>query len=66
MHNNVVTEWKCVNRGTSQGSVNSPYLFSLLLNDLLIDKPQSASLIKHADDSTVVIPVCRGMITLLN
>ena len=60
VHNNVVTEWKCVNRGTTQGSVNGPYLFSLFLNDLLIDEPQSASLIKHADGSTVVIPVCRG------
>ena len=39
----------------------APNLFSLFLNDLLIDEPQSASLIKYAGDSTVVIPVCRGM-----
>ena len=38
-----------------------PYLFSLFLNDLLNEEPKSASLIKYADDSTVVIPVCRGM-----
>ena len=61
VHNNVVTGWKCFNRGTIQGSVNGPYLFILFLNDLVIDEPQSASLIKYADDSTVIIPVCRGM-----
>ena len=61
VHNSVVTEWKCVNRRTTRGSVNGLYLFSLFLNDLLIDEPQSASLIKYADGSTVVIPVCRGM-----
>ena len=61
MLNNVVTKWKCVNRGTTQGSVSGPYLFNVFLNDLLLDEQQSASLIKYVDDCTVVIPVYRGM-----
>lgn len=53
-------EWKCVNCGTIQGSVNGPYLFSHFLNDLVIEESQSIRLINYADNSTVVTPVCRG------
>ena len=35
------------------------YLSSLFLNDLLIEEPQTTSLIRYAD-SSVIIPVCKG------
>ena len=48
IHNNVVTEWKNANRGTTQGSVNGPCLLSLLLNNLRLDEHGNFSLIKYA------------------
>ena len=34
--------------------------FSLFVNNFLIKKSQKSSLIKYADDSTLIIPVCKG------
>ena len=31
IYNSFQGQWKCVNRGTTQGSVSGPYLFSILL-----------------------------------
>ena len=61
VHNKLVTEWKNVNRGTTQGSVNGPYLFNLFLNDLQLDGYDNFSLIKYADDGSIIIHVVKDM-----
>uniref|UniRef100_A0A3Q0RTZ6 Uncharacterized protein n=1 Tax=Amphilophus citrinellus TaxID=61819 RepID=A0A3Q0RTZ6_AMPCI len=33
VYNEFMSNWKIVNRGTTQGIVSGPYLFSLFLND---------------------------------
>ena len=47
----------CVNRGTTQGSVSGPYLFSIFIDDLEISIDNHPALFKYADDSTVIVPV---------
>ena len=49
--------WKLVNRGTTQGRVSGPYLFSTFINDLEIRIDNSPTLFKYADDSTLIVPV---------
>ena len=36
VYNNVICDWQQINKGTIQGSVSGPYLFSIYLNDLEI------------------------------
>ena len=55
--NNTVCEWKYVNCGTTQGSVNGPYLFSLFLDDLDINNNDDTALIKYADDTSIIVTV---------
>ena len=47
-------------RGTTQDSVSGPYLFSIFINDLEIDKDNHPALFKHADDFTLIVPVWRN------
>ena len=52
-----VREWKDVNKGTTQGSVNGPDLFNVFLNDLNIQLEGVDILFKYADDTNIVIPL---------
>ena len=46
-----------MNRGTTQGSVSGPYLFSIFINDLEISMDNHTALFKYADDSTLIVPI---------
>ena len=57
IYNSFQGQWKCVNRGTTQGSVSGPYLFSIFINHLEIRIDNHPALFKYADDSTLIVPV---------
>ena len=59
VHNNVVTEWKNVSRTTTQWSVNGLHLFGQFLKNLQLDEYGNFSLMKYADDGSIVIPVVK-------
>ena len=52
-----VGEWKCGNKGTTQGSVNGPDLLNVFLNDLNIELEGVDILFLYADDTNIVIPL---------
>ena len=43
----------------TQGSVSGPHLFNLFINDLDIEKNKLNLLVKFADDTTILIKVCK-------
>ena len=59
VHNNVICNWKPVNKGTTQGSVSGPYLFNIFLNDLEVKIDTEAVGFKYADDCTIIAPVLK-------
>ncbi|PFX17276.1 putative RNA-directed DNA polymerase from transposon X-element [Stylophora pistillata] len=50
-------QWKDVSKGTMQGSVSGPHLFTIFLNDLEISLNGKDILFKYADDTNIVLPV---------
>lgn len=56
-----VCDWKEVNKGTTQGSVSGPHLFNLFINDLEVRNCPNTTLIKFADDSSILIPITKSI-----
>ena len=57
LYDGFVGQWKDVNKGTTQGSVSGPHLFTIFLNDLEISLNGKDILFKYADNTTIVSPV---------
>ena len=53
-----------VKKGTTQGSVSGPHLFNLFINDLAIRDNDLTSIVKYADDTTLLVKVCKNDIDL--
>ena len=74
--NNEYSHYFSITRGTKQGSILSPTLFNIFINDLLLELnnvPQGARLghnlinsFAYADDITVLSPTTHGLQTLIN
>ena len=44
-----------------QGSLSGPHLFKLFINDLEMDNCPNTSLIKFADDSSLLVPILKNI-----
>ena len=53
-----------MNKGTTQDSVSGLHLFNLFINDLAIRDNDLTSIIKYADDTTLLVKVCKNEIDL--
>ena len=53
-----------MNKGTTKGSVSGPHLFNLFINDLAIRDNDLTSIVKYADDTTLLVKVCKNVIDL--
>ena len=60
----VIYKWHNVNKGTTQGSVSGPHFLNLFINDLAIRDNDLTSIIKYADDTTLLVKVCKNEIVL--
>ena len=55
VYNSFEGQQKTINKGTTQGSVNDPYLFNILINDLELVLGNQPALFKYADDSSIIV-----------
>ena len=53
----IVTDFLDINGGVLQGTVIGPFLFSVMVNDIDLEDPESNLLIKLAEDLTIRAPV---------
>ena len=59
-HNKVICDWKHVNKGTTQGRVSGPYLFSIFLNDLELSRGWETVPFNYTNNCTIVVPVFKN------
>ena len=62
--NGVTCKWHTVNKGTTQGSVSGPHIFNLAINDLTVRDNDLASIVRYADDTTLLVKACKSEIDL--
>ena len=60
----VTYKWNTVNKGATQGSVSGPHLFNFFINDLAIRDNDLTSIVKYANDTTLLVKVCKNEIHL--
>ena len=51
-------------QGSNPGSVSGPHLFNFFINDLAIRDNNLTSIVKYANDTTLLVKVCKNEIDL--